>query len=126
MVIMDGVVTIPETLGFLGLYAIYLMILFRWDSIVNGRESLVDVVQEEIKEEHQRTGIYFRITHLISRAIGLLTGDEVATIRDGLERARADADQRRSRAAAGAAFMKGWGWPTQVARLLEVINGRVG
>ena len=73
--ISDGTVSLPETLGFLGLYAIYLMILFRWNDIVKEDEHLVELIEAEIEEESTRPGLYFRITTGVGRAIGLLTGN---------------------------------------------------
>ncbi|MEZ4768116.1 MAG: calcium/sodium antiporter [Caldilineales bacterium] len=74
-VISDGTVSLPETLGFLGLYVIYLMILFGWNSVVKEDEHLVDLVEAEIHQEETRAGLYFRVTAAVGRAIGLLTGD---------------------------------------------------
>ena len=73
--ISDGTVSLPETLGFLGLYAIYLLILIRWNNMVQEEDHLVDLVEAEIHEEETRSGIYFRITSFVARVIGLLTGD---------------------------------------------------
>ncbi len=74
-VISDGTVSLPETLGFLGLYAIYLLILIRWNNMVQEEDHLVDLVEAEIHEEETRSGIYFRVTAFVARVIGLLTGD---------------------------------------------------
>lgn len=74
-VISDGQVTVPETLGFLGLYAIYLLILYRWDHISNEEDHLIEMLEEEIAAESMRPGLYFRITAGVARAIGFLTGD---------------------------------------------------
>jgi K+-dependent Na+/Ca+ exchanger-like protein len=74
--IFDGEVTIPEALVYLAAYAVYLYILFRWESFAPGKEEdVVEVVETELEEEHARTSVYHRITGLVSRAIGFVMGD---------------------------------------------------
>jgi len=74
--ISDGTVTIPETILYLATYVVYLFVLFRWESFVPGKEEdIVELIEEELADEHKRTGIYYRITDAISRVIGFAMGD---------------------------------------------------
>lgn len=74
--ISDGVVTIPETVAYLATYVVYLFVLFRWESFVPGKgQEVVEIMEEELADEHTRTGIYYRITDAISRVIGFAMGD---------------------------------------------------
>ena len=74
--ISDGTVTIPETILYLATYVVYLFVLFRWESFVPGKEEdIVELIEEELADEHTRTGIYYRITNVISRVIGFAMGD---------------------------------------------------
>jgi K+-dependent Na+/Ca+ exchanger-like protein len=76
LIILDGQVNLVEILALLGLYAIYLVLLFSWDRIAgNGEDHVIELVEEEIQAEHERTGLYFRVTGVVSRSIGVLTGD---------------------------------------------------
>jgi len=76
LTIFDGSVTLLETLFYLGLYAIYLLLLFRWDSLAGDeKDGAIEVIESGIEQEHRRSGLYFRITDLVSRTIGLLMGD---------------------------------------------------
>jgi len=71
--VVDGQVTLWETLFFLALYAVYIVILFNWDS--NDFEDPVDTISHEIDVQRERPGLYFRATAMVSRIMGLLTGD---------------------------------------------------
>ena len=74
--IFDGEVTIPEALIYLATYAVYLYILFKWESFAPGKEEdVIEIVETELEDEHARTGVYQRITSIISSAIGLVMGD---------------------------------------------------
>ncbi|HEY54176.1 MAG TPA: hypothetical protein G4N94_12060, partial [Caldilineae bacterium] len=67
--IFDGEVTIPEALVYLAAYAVYLYILFRWESFAPGKEEdVIEIVETEVGEEHARTDIFHRVTDAISRA----------------------------------------------------------
>ncbi len=71
--VFDGQITIWETAFFLGLYGVYIFVLFNWQS--DAGEDPVGIVSEEIDLERERSGIYFRVTALVSRIMGLFTGD---------------------------------------------------
>ena len=74
--IFDGQITIPEALIYLATYAVYLYVLFKWESFAPGKEEdVIEIVEIEFGEEHARTGLYFRITSIISRTIGFVMGD---------------------------------------------------
>jgi len=74
--ISDGVVTIPETILYLATYVVYLFILYQWESFAPGKEEdVVEIIEEELADEHTRSGIYYRITEAISRVIGLAMGN---------------------------------------------------
>ncbi len=72
----DGVITIFEAVLFLIVYAIYIIVLFSWRS--DGQDLTGDPIESvsgEIEIQRERMGIYFRITGLTSRFIGLFMGD---------------------------------------------------
>ena len=72
----DGAISVPEALAFLGLYGVYIFILFRWDAFVPGDE--VDVVADleaGLEETHQKSGLYHQITKVITNGIGALMGN---------------------------------------------------
>lgn len=72
----DGNIILLEALAFLGLYAIYIFILFNWESVSPGKtEDLVELVEEEIDEERKQKGLYFQTASIASRGIGLLMGN---------------------------------------------------
>lgn len=74
----DGEVTIWEAGLFLLVYLVYILVLFNWDAFAGEDElSPIETLGEEIASERVRTGLYFRVTALVSRGIGLLTGDPV-------------------------------------------------
>lgn len=72
----DGNITLLEGFLFLGLYIIYLIILFNWKSQEDGQaHALIEPVSEDTKTEHEKTSLYHRITHIVSTGIGFLMGD---------------------------------------------------
>jgi K+-dependent Na+/Ca+ exchanger-like protein len=72
----DGQITLWEAALFLALYAVYIFILFNWNAFSQEDDrDPVEVVHEEIEHQRQETGVYFRITALVSRVIGFLMGD---------------------------------------------------
>ncbi len=72
----DGTITLLEALAFLGLYAVYIVILFNWDAFVPGaEEDIIEVMAAELDDEHGRRGIYHRVTGVIAQGIHILTGD---------------------------------------------------
>ena len=72
--VFDGRITFWETALFLGLYIIYIIILFNWESDAVVQDP-VETVSDEIDQQRERSGLYFRITAFVSRIIGLFTGD---------------------------------------------------
>lgn len=76
LTIFDGVVTLLDTVTYLVTYAVYLLLLFKWDDIdKKSKRAVVEVLEGEIQDEHQRTNLYYRITGRVSHAIGFLMGD---------------------------------------------------
>jgi K+-dependent Na+/Ca+ exchanger-like protein len=72
----DGQITLFEVLLFLGLYAVYILILFQWNLIApNGDADIIDVLEDELEKESAKTGLYYRITRGVSAVIGFTTGD---------------------------------------------------
>jgi K+-dependent Na+/Ca+ exchanger-like protein len=72
----DGQISLWEAALFLGLYGVYIIILFNWRAFAaDGNQNPVEAVHEELDRERQQTGIYFRITALVSRVIGFFMGD---------------------------------------------------
>lgn len=72
----DGVITLIEALVLLGLYAVYIIILFQWNLIVpNGEEDIVEVLESELQEESEKAGLFHILNNGINRIFGLLTGD---------------------------------------------------
>lgn len=70
----DGAITLFEALAYLGLYAVYILILFNWKGDGAG-ENLSDLLEDEIDEAHAREGLYHRITGTVSTVIGWFMGD---------------------------------------------------
>jgi K+-dependent Na+/Ca+ exchanger-like protein len=72
----DGQITLWEAALFMGLYIIYIFILFNWNAFAPEEDNdPVEIVHEEIEHQRQKTGIYFRATALVSRTIGFFMGD---------------------------------------------------
>jgi K+-dependent Na+/Ca+ exchanger-like protein len=72
----DGQITLWEAVIFLGLYAVYIVVLFNWSAFDPSEDDgPVEAVSHEIDLERQRSGIYFRITAAVSRVIGFFMGD---------------------------------------------------
>ena len=74
-VYVDGHVTMSETLIFLGLYAIYILILFYWNRLFPNGEDGVEIMEQELKEEIAKESWFHRLTAGVTRGIGFLTGD---------------------------------------------------
>jgi len=72
--IYDGQVTLFEASFYLLIYAMYLLMLYKWDTYVRDTD-VVGIVEESIEKERCCTDIYHRITAVISNGIGFLTGD---------------------------------------------------
>jgi Ca2+/Na+ antiporter len=72
----DGVITLIEAIAFLGLYAVYLIILFNWDAFVPGAEpSVVEDLETGLEEEHESQNLFHRINQAIIKGFGFLMGD---------------------------------------------------
>jgi K+-dependent Na+/Ca+ exchanger-like protein len=72
----DGVITLLEAVAFLGLYAVYLIVLFNWDAFAPGTEvDMVDNLEAGVHEEHQNPNLLQRINHAVTKGIGFLMGD---------------------------------------------------
>lgn len=73
---MDGRITLLEALAFLGLYTLYIFILYRWNNLFpDGELHLIEIVEEELHREAEKTGPYYRFTNGVVRSIGLFTGN---------------------------------------------------
>ncbi len=72
--IYDGKLTMIEALIYLLVYGLYLLILYKWDDYVKDTD-VVSIVEEAIAEERRSPDIFRRITHIISRGMGLLAGN---------------------------------------------------
>ncbi len=72
--IYDGRVTLLEAFLYLAVYALYLLILFKWDDLVRDTD-VVGMVEEAIEEERCCEDVYHRVTTAISNGIGRLAGD---------------------------------------------------
>lgn len=76
----DGQVTVIDAGLLLGLYAVYIFVLFQWRRWAPGLEGgHIDIVEpdsdELLEEDGQPTNIYERLTNLIIRFFSLFTGD---------------------------------------------------
>ena len=72
----DGVITLLEAVAFLGLYAVYLIVLFNWDAFAPGTEvDVVENLETGMHEAHQNPNLLQRINHAVTKGIGFLMGD---------------------------------------------------
>ena len=72
----DGQIVLWEAALFLLVYAAYIVVLFNWQAFApEDVEDPIEVVSDEIHLESERSGLYFRITSLVSRVIGFFMGD---------------------------------------------------
>lgn len=72
----DGEVSLYEALALLGMYTIYIVILFNWKKGLQDDEiDVIELVEEELAAEHVRPGLFRRLSLLVTRGLGLLTGD---------------------------------------------------
>jgi K+-dependent Na+/Ca+ exchanger-like protein len=78
---MDGTITWLEAGAFLGLYGIYIFILFQWEAFVPGEETdVIEAVETELhhaegRGEGQRLTLPQKATYYIGWGFGLLMGD---------------------------------------------------
>jgi K+-dependent Na+/Ca+ exchanger-like protein len=74
--IADGTVTRLEAVALLGLYVVYIFVLFQWEAFVPGEEiNVVEALDSGFQESHQASGLYHRVNTIIKVAVGFLTGD---------------------------------------------------
>lgn len=72
----DGRITLWESVLFLIFYGIYIVILFNWRiAAPDEADDAIDIVSDEIDVQRKKRGIFFRVTALVSRLIGLFMGD---------------------------------------------------
>ncbi len=72
--IYDGKVTLIEASIYLAVYALYLLILYKWEAYVRDTD-VVGLVEEAIQKERCCTDLYHRVTTAISKGVGLLAGN---------------------------------------------------
>jgi K+-dependent Na+/Ca+ exchanger-like protein len=72
--IYDGTVTVLEAFVYLLVYAVYLLILYKWDTYVKDTD-VVGIVETSIERERCCGDFYHRVTAAISKAIGRLVGN---------------------------------------------------
>ncbi len=72
--IFDGAVTLIEAVSYLLVYAVYLLILYKWDTYVKDTD-VIGMVEDAVEKERCCSDIYHRITAILSRGIGFLTGN---------------------------------------------------
>ncbi len=72
----DGAITLLEAVWFVGLYAVYLFILFQWESLFPAQEP-PPIVEVEAKLESLRQDphLYHRINNAVEGGIGFLMGN---------------------------------------------------
>lgn len=78
MTFQDGKVSVLEALVFLGLYAIYIFLLFQWNRLFPEDEQDIDSIsalEAAHEEETQRPGLWSNINRVVTGFIGLLTGN---------------------------------------------------
>lgn len=72
----DGQIVLWEAALFLVLYAVYIVVLFNWHAFApDEADGPIETVSDEIELQRERSGIYFRVTGLVSRVIGFFMGD---------------------------------------------------
>lgn len=73
----DSNITLLEAIYFVGLYAVYIIILFNWEAFA-GEEDETNVVEDvstEIEASHESGGVFSQITAVIAKAIGFTMGN---------------------------------------------------
>ncbi len=73
----DGIITLIEALAFLGLYGVYIFILFQWEAFVPGEEEeVVPLVETSMVQPEQNDVPWYQaVNHVVERIFGFLTGD---------------------------------------------------
>ena len=72
--IWDGQVTFAEAVIYLIIYAIYLLVLYKWGEYDKDAD-VVDIIEQEIISERCCNDLYHRMTTAISNGIGFLAGN---------------------------------------------------
>ena len=72
----DGAITLLEAVWFAGLYAVYLFILFQWESFFPATEPPhIAEVETKLESFRQNRRLYHRINSVVEKGIGLLMGN---------------------------------------------------
>jgi len=72
----DGTITLLEALAFLGLYAVYIIVLFQWEAFAPGEETdLIGEMEVDLQAAHGRGGLYQTVTNGVTRVIGFFMGN---------------------------------------------------
>jgi K+-dependent Na+/Ca+ exchanger-like protein len=74
----DGEISVIEAVLFLGLYAIYIYILFQWRNIAGispNEPTPIETVEKELDSVAKNAGIYTTVTKGVVSLIGFFTGD---------------------------------------------------
>lgn len=78
----DSSITVMEALAFVGLYALYILILFQWDNFVPAKQfgpaselDFVDMVEAELHSAAPPSNLFIQIHNWFSKIIGFLTGN---------------------------------------------------
>lgn len=73
----DGIITWLEAVAFLGLYGVYIFILFQWEAFVPGEEvDVVEVVETDLHHaERNQLALHQKVSWLIQKGFGVLMGD---------------------------------------------------
>ncbi len=121
--IRDGRITLLEASIYLLAYAVYLLILYKWDTYVKDTD-VVGLVEESIEKERCCQDIYHRVTTVISNGIGFLTGDaRKSYLRAFLVSIAFVAIISYALAEAAVAFAEGIGVPAVVVALTVLAAG---
>ncbi len=72
----DGTISLLEALAFLGLYLVYIYLLFQWHHFVEAEElEKVQMIETGFQDHRQNPAFYHKISSVIETGLGFLTGD---------------------------------------------------
>ncbi|HEX9921388.1 MAG TPA: calcium/sodium antiporter [Anaerolineae bacterium] len=72
----DGAITLIEAAAFLGMYIVYIVVLFQWETFIPAHlREVIDEPDPETPVYSPQGGIYHRITSFIARQLGFLMGN---------------------------------------------------
>ncbi|MCB9639532.1 MAG: calcium/sodium antiporter [Myxococcales bacterium] len=71
----DGKISVLEASTFLGLYVLYLFILFQWNRFFPETEDPIEAVEEAYETTPPAEGMFGRLNQGVTKLIGLFTGD---------------------------------------------------